>query len=223
LALGDNHAELAKKLLAGDVAIAMLGPIPYAQARQKGPIRPLLITLNPEGETHYHAVIITANPAVRSLADLPGKPFAYFPRSTAAHYLPFAMLAEEGVILPDKDLVPFTSQDRMVSALLSNEAAAGGIKDALFRKLNDPRLRVLKTSRPLPQFTFAASPSLPPQVVASFTTVLLDLQPHVKESHREVVKGWDVEIAHGFSLPGKEFDQETEALLRSVAPFAKEP
>jgi phosphonate transport system substrate-binding protein len=220
LALGEKHDELVAKLAAGEIDVALLGPIPYGKAlRGRVPIHPLLLALGTDGQPFYQSVLITADPAVASLPDLKGRRFGLFEQSTAAYYVPLAMLAEEGVARDQIVPVLLSSQDKIVSAVLGNQVAAGGVRESLFRKIRDPRLRLLKTSAPLPQFAFVAARNTPPEVAKAFTEALLPLAPLTRPADRETVKGWDPEVANGFTLPTAGYEEGINLLLLSVEPF----
>jgi ABC-type phosphate/phosphonate transport system substrate-binding protein len=221
LRLGKTHDELVSSLCSGEVSVAFLGPMPFSKALASCGARPLLLTLGPDGKPDYHAVIATADPGIAALRDLRGKKVALFEKSTASHYLPLKMLAAEGITRKDFDAVPYGSQDKIVTALLGNEVAAGGIKESLFEKFKGSGLRALKVSEPLPQFVFAVGPRSDPALEKAFSAALLKLRPLARPADRALMTGWDPELANGFAEPAPGFPDEVRALARSIEPFLR--
>jgi phosphonate transport system substrate-binding protein len=222
LVVGKTHDELVASLCRNEVAIAFLGPIPFAKAisGQRGP-KPILVSKGHDGAAYYTSVIVTADPAIRNLADLKGRKFAIFEKSTAAHYFPLKMLGEAGLAATDVTYVPLSSQDRIIAAILSNQVAAGGIKDSLFHTFEKSGLRKLKGSEPLCNFVFAASPALPPTVEREFVEALLKIDPLKNPKDSDLVKRWDQEVAYGFAVPPADFSERARQLLNAVLPFTK--
>lgn len=221
LKLGKTHDELVGGLCAGEIDIAYLGPVPFGKALKACDARPLLLSLGADGKPFYRSVIVTTDPRIISLRDLRGKKFALFEKSTASYYLPLKMLADEGLARQDVDPVLFVSQDKIVTALLAGEIAAGGLKESLYEKFKGAGLRALKFSKPLPQFVYAAGPRLPPEAATALTAALLKVQPLGREADRELVRYWDPELAFGFAAPAAGFTDDVLKLLRSLDPFLK--
>lgn len=219
LKLGKTHDELVSSLCSGELTVAFLGPIPFSRALASCGARPLLVALGADGKPYYHAVIATADPGIASLHDVRGRRFALFEKSTAAYYLPLKMLAAEGIARKDIEPVLYVSQDKIVTALLANEVAAGGVKESLFEKFKGSGLRALKVSVPLPQFVFAVGPHADPALARSFTDALLKLRPLTRETDRALMQGWDPELANGFATPSPGFPEEVRALAASIGPF----
>lgn len=215
LKLVASHDELIDGLCGGTIQVGYLGPMPYGKSLEKCRPAPLVISLGPDGESHYHSILVTADPAVRSLRDLRGRKMALYQNSTASYFLPLQMLRQEGITQADVVPVYFQAQDRIVAAVLSKEVSAGGIKESLYLRFKD-NLRPLQTSDPLPHFVFAASPTLPGAAGRALASSLLAVKPVTDPNHREMVKHWDPELAHGFTLPPEAFVREVETLYRSL-------
>lgn len=200
LKLFPNHESLVEGFCRGEVDVVQLGPVPMARVNRKCGAVPFLAALSPEGLPTYRSVIITADPDVRSLTDLKGHTFGFFKGSTAAHILPAKVLKDAGV-LPAVQPVFFTSQDAIINALSTRELSGAGVKESLYRRVAGERFRMLHTSRPVPNFSFAVLPAADPRVSASFAESLLKLNPKGSAADAELMKGWDDEIKNGFLLP----------------------
>ncbi len=219
LHLVKDHEQLVSGLCDGSIDVAMPGPIPYGKMLSRCSPRPLLLTLGPDGRPFYQSVVVTATPGIRGLADLRGRKFALYEGSTAAYYLPLKMLAAAGLGLKDLQPVYVRSQDQLLTAVMSGDAVAGGIKSALFERVRSPAMKVLQRSEDLPNFVFCASPTLDPDVAGGFVAALRMLRPRDDPAHRDLVKGWDVEIQNGFVPPPDSFNDDVRVLLRGVMPY----
>lgn len=214
LKLYHDHDSLLEGLCKGEVAIALLGPIPLGRVNQMCGIKPFLVALGKDGKPFYRSIVVTNDMAVADLGMLRGKKFALFKGSTAAHILPLKMLNDAGIgdaIQP----VFFEGQDRIMTALLTREVAAAGIKEALFRKFEKEPLKQLKTSPPLPNFAFCASPAVKSTILQQFTEQLLKLHPLLNPDDAAMVKDWDDEIKFGFVPPDADFLSSVVRLNRS--------
>lgn len=205
LKLFPDHKSLLHDVCNGTVGISLLGPVPMGRANQTCGLEPFVVALDKDGNPSYRSVVLTSDPEVTSLKLMRGRKFGVFKGSTAAHILPLKMLKDAGLGTEAIQEEFYLSQDRIMTALLSKEISAAGVKEALYRKFKNEPLRVLQTSDPLPNFSFCALPSLPAVIRERFIAVLLKLQPLANADDAEVVKGWDDEIKNGFMLPTQEY------------------
>ena len=205
LKLYPDHNSLIEDLCSDKVGIALLGPVPLGRADQKCGAKPVLVALSRDGSPTYHSLIITSNPAVATLGNVRGKRFGFFKGSTAAHIVPITMLQAAGLGAGEFQPQFFESQDRIMTALLTREISAAGVKETLYRKFKNEPLRVLKTSVALPNFAFCASPSLSAEVRERFISALTRLKPLTNDNDAETAKTWDDEIKNGFMPPNEAF------------------
>jgi phosphonate transport system substrate-binding protein len=167
-------------------------------------------------------VLLTADPAVTSVAALRGKEVGFFRGSTAAHVVPVRLLGDAGLSPESYRPVFLESQDRLMTALLAGKISAAGVKSALYERFrSEPGLRVLATSEPLPNFAFAALQSSPRGRLERFAAALRRLKPAERTADAELVRSWDDEIRHGFVAPAADYlpavralDEATERLAR---------
>lgn len=211
LKLYPDHNSLIEELCGGQLAIALLGPIPLGRVLEKCGATPTLVALDKEGNPTYRSIMISGDPAVKELGDLKGKKFGFFKGSTAAHIVPLKMLLDNGLgnaIQP----VFLESQDRIMTALLTNELAGAGVKEGLYRKFKSEPLRVLQSSSPLPNFAFCPAPALPAALKERFAAALLKLQPRTSPVDRERVGSWDDEIKNGFVAASPDYVESVRQL-----------
>jgi ABC-type phosphate/phosphonate transport system substrate-binding protein len=214
LSLHPSHQALLDDLCAGKVQVALLGPVPLGRLHRRCGGAPFLVTLGPTGDPTYHAVIVTADREVGSLGALRGKDVGFFRGSTAAHVVPVRLLADAGLRPGSYRPVWLESQDRLVAAVLAGKISAAGVKSALHQRFaSEPGLRVLGRSAPLPNFAFAATPSLPARSRERFASALLALRPRDRPADAARVERWDDEVRFGFVAPPPDYLPAVLALL----------
>ncbi|MBI5632287.1 MAG: PhnD/SsuA/transferrin family substrate-binding protein [Nitrospirae bacterium] len=205
LKLYPNHDSTVEAICSGEVSLALLGPVPLARSIEKCGVETSAIAIGSDGTLFYHSVIVSTDPSIASLTQLKGKQIGLFKGSTGAHIVPVKMLRTAGLGKGDIQPVFFEGQDRIMNALLSGEVNAAGMKDVLYKRFNDSRLRVLKTSEPLPNFAFVAAPKLNRRTKDLFTKALLRLKPQKNAADKKLMQDWDDEIRNGFVPPSPSY------------------
>jgi ABC-type phosphate/phosphonate transport system substrate-binding protein len=220
LVLPASHAAFDDAVCGGTVDVALMGPVPLARLNRRCALLPFLVALGPDGKPDYHSMLVTASHEVTSVAALRGKRIAFFKGSTAAHAVPAGMLADAGLGPASYEPLFLESQDRVMTAVLTGKAAGGGVKSALYRRFSgQPSLRLLQTSRALPNFAFAALPALATPVRERVSAALLRLRPRESPSDARQVKDWEDEIKNGFvAVPSGFLDAARELLKSSESP-----
>jgi ABC-type phosphate/phosphonate transport system substrate-binding protein len=216
-----DHDSFVREVGAGKVAVAFLGPVPAARVGRRIRIQPLAAAVGPDGRPSYRSVVVTVDPAVKSLRDLDGKDFGYFKGSTAAHLVPLSLLDRAGANLSSIRLVPFPGQDGLVEALLAGTVPAAGIKESLFLKFRSSGLRMVAVSGNLPTFAFYATSSLPAAAGRKIARALLDFSPGTKERDRLAAASWDDEVKYGFVRPPKGFEASVEEMGTLYEKYAR--
>ncbi len=213
LKLYPTHDTTIDAICSGEVSLALLGPVPLARSIEKCGVETTAVAIGSDGTLFYHSVIVATDPSVTSLAQLKGKQIGLFKGSTAAHILPVKMLRTAGLGKSDVKPVFFEGQDRIMNALLAGEVEAAGMKDVLYKRFNDSRLRVLKTSEPLPNFAFVAAPNLNRKTKELFAKAVLKLKPAKNEADKKLMQDWDDEIKNGFIPPSPSYRPSVMNLL----------
>ncbi|NTW57610.1 MAG: PhnD/SsuA/transferrin family substrate-binding protein [Nitrospirae bacterium] len=216
LKLYPNHDALIEDLCGGQIGVALLGPAPLGRANRKCGAEPLIVALGKDGKPTYRSVIVTSDAAVTALGGVRGKKFGFFKGSTAAHIVPAKLLKDAGLGMEAVQPVFLESQDRIMTALLTREISAAGVKETLYRKFEKETLRVLTISGPLPNFAFSALPSLPSGVREEFVQALLRLKPHTNIRDADTMQDWDDEIKNGFVTPTDDYLLAVQNLLTTT-------
>ncbi len=213
LKLYPTHDATIDAICKGEVSVAIFGPVPLGRSIEKCGVGTVAVAIGMNKTLFYHSVIVTIDPSIASLSQLKGKSIGLFKGSTAAHVVPLKMLSAAGLKKGDINPVFFEGQDKIMNALLNGEVNAAGMKDVLFNRFSDSRLRVLKTSEPLPNFAFATTPKLSSNTKKLIVKTLLGLKPQKNKDHRRLMQDWDDEIKNGFVAPPKSFYSSVMNLL----------
>lgn len=214
LKLFPTHEALLMAICEGDVSLALLGPVPLGRVMDRCGAEPVLVALGKDGSPFYHSVIVSTDPMVDSLEGLRGKRLGFFKGSTAAHILPRKLLRQANLGRNDFGMIFFEGQDHIVNSLLQRQIVAAGIKETLYQRFkNDPSIKVLAISEPVPNFAFVAAPGATPAVKKLFVDALLHLSPARNELDRKQVSAWDDEIRNGFIRPTPPFKNAVMELL----------
>ncbi|GAB4484474.1 MAG: hypothetical protein OHK006_08870 [Thermodesulfovibrionales bacterium] len=212
LKLYATHDALIAGLCSNEVSFALLGPVPLGRVIERCKAEPVVVAVDKAGKPFYRSMLITTDPAVTKPADLAGKKFGVFKGSTAAHVVPLTMLRDAGVTKAALDLVYFDSQDHIMNALLARTISGAGVKEPLYRKF-EKQVTLLTTSEQLPNFAFAAGPSVKAATKKAFASALLRLRPRTGAKDAELMKEWDDEIRNGFILPPASYRSSVMSLL----------
>jgi len=189
LFVATNYAGTVAALEAGQLDLAYLGGLTYAQARQRTKVVPLVTEVDRETHTQkYLSQIVTrTDSGVSSLADLKGKDFAFGdPGSTSGSLYPRIMLRDAGYKCSTSTLtaceglgtVTFTGgHDAAAAAVAAGQVAAAGLEARILHRLeadgkvDGAKIKVLD-SREVQGYSWVAPESLPAsfrdRIVAAF-------------------------------------------------------
>ncbi len=132
------------------------------------------------------------------------------------------MMKDSGVSMSEIHPIFLESQDRIISALLTGEVTAAGVKETLARRFGKEKLRVVALSEPLPNFALCATPSLPSSVKQHMISALTRLKPLANSKDAETMKTWDDEIKNGFTVPGNDFLPSVMLIFKIFEEFQHE-
>lgn len=163
LEVGTTYAATGEALRFGRIDIAYLGPVTYALQSERSPLVPFARPSHPTvSATFQAAIIVPADSPAETLADLEGADIAFGdPASTSGTWVPQYELLDAG-LSAGKSYTAHSlgAHDAVALAVANGKAAAGGISLPVFerlvkeKKIDGARLRVLATSRPIPEYAF---------------------------------------------------------------------
>jgi phosphonate transport system substrate-binding protein len=189
-----DYAAVVESLATSKLDLAWLGGFTFVQARimTKGTAIPIVQRAEDE---KFISRFISASPAIKSLADLKGKTFAFgSASSTSGHLMPRYFMIKAG-INPDKDLknIAFSgAHDATVAFVASGKADAGVLNASVWDKLVEDKkvdvskVRAFATTPPYYDYNWTVRGSLDKALITKLTNAFLKLDPKNPE-HKEIM------------------------------------
>ncbi len=189
-----DYAAVVESLATKKIDLAWLGGFTYVQAklRTNGTAIPIA---QREEDARFTSKFITADPAIKSLADLKGRTFAFgAPSSTSGSLMPRFFLQQAG-LNPEKDFkaVAFSgAHDATVAFVAAGKAEAGVLNASVWdklveaKKVDPDKVRVFATTPPYFDYNWTVRGDLDPALVKKLTDAFLKLDPNNPE-HKEIM------------------------------------
>ena len=189
-----DYAAVVESLATKKIDLAWLGGFTFVQAkiRTNGTAIPIA---QREEDAKFTSKFITADPAIKALADLKGKTFAFgAPSSTSGSLMPRFYLQQAG-LNPEKDFknVAFSgAHDATVAFVAAGKAEAGVLNASVWdklveaRKVDTDKVRVFATTPPYFDYNWTVRGDLDPALVKKLTDAFLKLDPANPE-HKEIL------------------------------------
>ncbi|MBS1139251.1 MAG: Phosphonate-binding periplasmic protein [Proteobacteria bacterium] len=189
-----DYAAVVESLATRKIDLAWLGGFTFVQAkiRTNGTAIPIA---QREEDAKFTSKFITADPAIKSLADLKGKTFAFgAPSSTSGSLMPRFFLQQAG-LNPEKDFknVAFSgAHDATVAFVAAGKAEAGVLNASVWdkmveaKKVDTDKVRVFATTPPYFDYNWTVRGDLDPVIVKKLTDAFLKLDPANPE-HKEIL------------------------------------
>ena len=201
-----DYAAVVESLAKGKLDMAWLGGFTYVQAKNRtnGTANPIVQRAE---DAVFTSRFITADPEVKTLADLKGKTFAFgSPSSTSGSLMPRYFLQQAG-INPEKDFkkVAYSgAHDATVAFVAAGKADAGVLNASVWdklvetKKVDPSKVRVFDTTPEYFDYNWTVRGDLDPAVVQKLTDAFLKLDPANPE-HKAIM---DLQRASKF-IPSK--------------------
>lgn len=189
-----DYAAVVESLATRKIDLAWLGGFTFVQAkiRTNGTAIPIA---QREEDAKFTSKFITADPAIKTLADLKGKTFAFgAPSSTSGSLMPRFYLQQAG-LNPEKDFknVAYSgAHDATVAFVAAGKAEAGVLNASVWdklveqKKVDTDKVRVLSTTPPYFDYNWTVRGDLDPALVKKLTDAFLKLDPANPE-HQEIL------------------------------------
>ena len=189
-----DYAAVVESLATKKLDLAWLGGFTFVQAkiRTNGTAIPIV---QREEDAKFTSKFITADPAIKSLADLKGKTFAFgAPSSTSGSLMPRFFLQQAG-LNPEKDFknVAFSgAHDATVAFVAAGKAEAGVLNASVWdkmveaKKVDTDKVRVFATTPTYFDYNWTVRGDLDPVVIKKLTDAFLKLDPANPE-HKEIM------------------------------------
>ena len=220
--VGVSYAENIAAIGGDSVDIAYMGPASYVTMVSRYGTKPLLARQVINGDPMLHGeIIVRQDSAIRSLADLKGKRFAFGdPDSTGSHVVPAAMLREAGVPESALGQGAFLHAYRNVAlAVLAGDFDAGAVHEDIFREYAPRGLRALAHQPPVADHVFVASGRLSVKEVDTLRAAMQELPgtPAGKAVMAAIDPGMTA------LAPARDSDYDSLRVLMQLSPGAPRP
>ncbi len=178
LKVARNYQEAIEEIGTGQAHLAYLDPAAYCEARHWHRIFPLVKTIR-SGSSTYRSVIVTRRDSgINRIVEGKGKRLALGNISSSSSYvIPAVMFKEVGIGLNDFASVDYLEQeDRIALSVLARRHDLGGLSERVALKYLDDGLAIINLSEAIPQYTVAASASLPAVLRSAVQQALLAVE-----------------------------------------------
>jgi phosphonate transport system substrate-binding protein len=184
-----DYAAAVETLVNKKVDMAWFGGFTFVQAntRSGGKVIPLV---QREEDEKFRSVFITADPEIKTLADLKGKDVSFGSQSsTSGHLMPRSFLLQAGVD-PDKDFkrVAFSgAHDATIAAVASGKVQAGALNISVWdkfvadKKVDTDKVKVFYTTPPYYDYNWSVHADMPAATREKLTAALLALSKDTAE------------------------------------------
>ena len=189
-----DYAAVVESLATKKLDLAWLGGFTFVQAKLRtgGTAIPIV---QREEDARFTSKYVTADPAIKTLADLKGKTFAFgAPSSTSGSLMPRFFLQQAG-LNPEKDFktVAYSgAHDATVAFVAAGKADAGVLNASVWdklvelKKVDPEKVRVFATTPPYFDYNWTVRGDLDPALIKKLTDAFLKLDPNNPE-HKEIM------------------------------------
>ncbi|GAO68707.1 MULTISPECIES: putative selenate ABC transporter substrate-binding protein [Comamonas] len=215
-----DYAAVVESLATKKLDLAWLGGFTYVQAKIRTNGTAIPIVQRAE-DAVFTSKFITADPAIKTLADLKGKTFAFgAPSSTSGSLMPRFFLQQDG-LNPEKDFktVAYSgAHDATVAFVAAGKAEAGVLNTSVWDKLVESKkvdiskVRVFATTPTYFDYNWTVRGDLDPAIVKKLTAAFLALDPS-KPEHKAIM---DLQRASKFIATDSKNYDGIEAAAKSA-------
>jgi phosphonate transport system substrate-binding protein len=186
-----DYAAVVESLATKKLDLAWLGGFTFVQARIRTNGTAIPIAQREE-DAKFTSKFITADPNIKTLADLKGKTFAFgAPSSTSGSLMPRFFLQQAG-LNPEKDFKHVAFSGAHDATVAAGKADAGVLNTSVWDKLVEAKkvdidkVRVFATTPPYFDYNWTVRGDLDPALVKKLTDAFLKLDPKNPE-HAEIM------------------------------------
>ncbi|MGE7992956.1 putative selenate ABC transporter substrate-binding protein [Pseudomonas sp. NPDC089554] len=215
-----DYPAVVEALASDRLDLAWLGGFTFVQVHLKDPAATPLVQR--EQDAQFTSKFITANPEVKSLADLKGKSFAFGSiSSTSGSLMPRYFMLKEDNIKPEDYFgrVAYSgAHDATVAWVQAGKVDAGVLNASVWQKLVDAgkvdtsKVKVFATTPTYYDYNWTVRGKLDPALKDKIKQAFLDLDP-AKPEHKAIL---DLQAASRFIETKPENYQGTEQAAREA-------
>jgi len=215
-----DYPAVVESLASNRLDLAWLGGFTFVQVHLKDPTATPLVQR--EQDAQFTSKFITANPAVKSLADLKGKSFAFGSiSSTSGSLMPRYFMLKEDNIKPESyfSRVAYSgAHDATVAWVQAGKVDGGVLNASVWQKLVDAgkvdtsKVKVFATTPAYYDYNWTVRGNMDPALKAKIKQAFLDLDPANPE-HKAIL---DLQAASRFIETKPENYEGTEQAAREA-------
>jgi phosphonate transport system substrate-binding protein len=178
-----DYAAAVEALVNRKVDMAWFGGFTFVQAHHRSGGKVIPIVQREEDEK-FRSVFITADPAIKQLADLKGKDVSFGSQSsTSGHLMPRSFLLQAGLD-PDKDFrrVAYSgAHDATIAAVVAGKVQAGALNISVWEKfvaekrVDTSKVTAFYTTPPYYDYNWTVHADMPAAQREKLTQALLSL------------------------------------------------
>ncbi|WP_417283642.1 putative selenate ABC transporter substrate-binding protein [Comamonas sp.] len=215
-----DYAAVVESLATKKLDMAWLGGFTFVQAKIRTNGTAIPIVQRAE-DAVFTSKFVTADPNIKTLADLKGKTFAFgAPSSTSGSLMPRFFL-QQASLNPEKDFktVAYSgAHDATVAFVAAGKADAGVLNTSVWdklvesKKVDTSKVRVFATTPTYFDYNWTVRGDLDPAIIKKLTDAFLTLDP-AKPEHKAIM---DLQRASKFIATKPENYVGIEAAARSA-------
>lgn len=211
-----KNSKIASLFRSGASDIAFVCPTLYCELSRRVRISPL-VKLKIHGRDHYRSVLVVRSDSeITRTADLAGRTLVYGRHSCpGSGLLPQIMFRRLGMTDDDFfEVVKLGNDESALLTVMGRMFDVTGVPEMAVRSLGGKGVRVIRYSRPIPQYLFAARAGLGRKTISAVREALLALDDETVLAPLE-------EGADGFS-PARDSEYDIVRILQAIAAPGKE-
>lgn len=195
LVIPTNYNATVEALGNGSLDFAYLGGLTYVKAHRQYGVIPLV---QRSSDLQFHSLFIAgSSSAIKSLADLKGKTFAFGDiNSTSGHLMPYLELKQSGINV-DADLkFRYTgSHPATAKAVESGAVDAGALDESVYNsmiaegKLDKSKVHVFYTSKPFVDYVWVARKDTSADERERFVKAFVGLKEGADDQVLQILRG----------------------------------
>ncbi len=195
LVIPTNYNATVEALGNGSLDFAYLGGLTYVKAHRQYGVIPLVQRTS---DLQFHSLFITGSgSAVKSLADLKGKTFAFGDiNSTSGHLMPYMELKQAGINVEADLKFRYTgSHPATAKAVESGAVDAGALDETVYNsmiaegKLDKAKVRVFYTSKPFVDYVWVARKDTTAEEREKFVNAFVGLKEGANDNVLRILRG----------------------------------
>lgn len=181
--VGSDHAAAVEALRNGDADISFMGALPYVIANAQTGAIAVLAEVYRGSPTYTGRIFVRRDGAIEKLADLKGKAIAFAdPISESGYLYPLDIFVENGLLQRGEDPKRFFGKvyfaggyQQAMQAGLVDAAGVSQYADLLLTPVQQPQVKWIAESKPIPSHVVIARKDLDPTLKAKFVAAMLKL------------------------------------------------